>query len=146
MDIMPSQWVCRMACAAMVSIGQKGSTLREDVKTHSYSLLQFHKDMRETAYLFPTCKDNNSGLNASKGQNFCGWILIGWLEICAAGHSDSHWEILYMPNSCGYWYLILHWYMTHVFRHSCTCTIPKKPIPGQPWRRDITSISSDWLT
>lgn len=58
-----SQWVCRMACAAVVSVGQKGSTLREDVKTYSHTVIRRrYIDMREAVYLFTMCKDNNSGL------------------------------------------------------------------------------------
>lgn len=38
----------RMACAAVVSVGQKGSTLREDVKTYSHTVIRTHyKDTRE---------------------------------------------------------------------------------------------------
>lgn len=52
-----------MACAAVVSVGQKRSTLREDVKTYSHTVIRTHyKDMREAVYLFTMCKENNSGL------------------------------------------------------------------------------------
>lgn len=52
-----------MPCAAVVSVGQKGSTLREDVKTCSHSVIRTcYKDMKEAVYLFTMCKDNNSGL------------------------------------------------------------------------------------